>query len=88
MPLADYLDEVISIQSSLTMPSELLVKRGGFLRFAETEGRAARRSASFWQSRWRWPWSCWRIAETDIIADERMISGNFRGHPLAQLTPN
>ncbi|PPQ37255.1 uncharacterized oxidoreductase [Rhodoblastus acidophilus] len=41
MPLADFADETLSILSAQPTPPEILVKRVGFLRFAESEGRFA-----------------------------------------------
>jgi uncharacterized oxidoreductase len=38
-PLEDFADEVMSLLSAQPTPSEVLVKRVGFLRFAEKEGR-------------------------------------------------
>lgn len=39
MPLAEFADEVMSLFAQKPTPSEILVKRVGFLRFAEQEGR-------------------------------------------------
>ena len=39
LPLADFADEVIALLSRQPTPSEVLVERVGFLRFAEAQGR-------------------------------------------------
>ncbi|MET0241405.1 MAG: SDR family oxidoreductase [Sphingobium sp.] len=41
MPLREYIDEVMTLFAQVPTPAEILVKKVGFLRFAEAEGRYA-----------------------------------------------